>query len=93
MSTAVVAELLGMKMVYLEAGSGAAYSVPTELISFVSNGLSLPLIVGGGIKTTKELKAIFDAGADVAVVGNVFEQDPKLIEEFVQCTHSYGLEE
>jgi len=93
LSTAVVAELMGMKMVYLEAGSGATYSVPTELISYVRKGLSLPLIVGGGIKSTKELKNIFDAGADLAVVGNIFEQDPKLIDDFVQCTRSYGVED
>lgn len=91
LSTALAAELMGMKAVYLEAGSGALNTVPVEMINFVSNDLSLPLIVGGGIKTTNTLNAIFDAGADIAVVGNVFEKESKLIAEFVECTHNYGL--
>ncbi len=92
LSTAVVAELTGMKLVYLEAGSGALQSVAPEMIEYVRNGLSLPLIVGGGIKTTQELSDIYDAGADIAVVGNIFEKDPRLIADFVECTRNYGLD-
>lgn len=91
LSTAVAGELLGMKMVYLEAGSGAETSVSTEMIQYVSSGISLPLIVGGGIKTTKQLKDAFDAGADLVVVGNKFETEPQKIPEFIACTRKYGL--
>jgi len=89
LSTAVAGELLGMRLIYLEAGSGAEIPVPVEMIECVSAGLSLPLIVGGGIKTTEQLSAAFDAGADIVVVGNVFEKDPSRIAEFVQCVQSF----
>src|ERR1035437_1522200 len=90
LSTAVAAELLGMQMVYLEAGSGAAVPVPAEVIEYVKAGLSLPIIVGGGIKTTLQLKEAFDAGADIVVVGNLFETSPSKIPEFVAFTKEYG---
>jgi phosphoglycerol geranylgeranyltransferase len=89
LSTAVAAELLGMRMVYLEAGSGANMPVPVEMIKYVRQGLSLPLIVGGGIKTAEQLTAAFAAGADLVVVGNAFETNPGLISEFVACTKAY----
>jgi len=91
LSTAVAAELLGMKLVYLEAGSGANIPVPPEMIECVKSGLSLPLIVGGGIKTTVQLKNAFDAGADMVVIGNVFEHEPSKISEFVVFTKAYGV--
>lgn len=89
LSTAVAGELLGMRLIYLEAGSGAEIPVPADMIEYVSEGLSLPLIVGGGIKTTEQLTAAFDAGADIVVVGNAFESQPQRISEFVQCTRAY----
>lgn len=89
LSTAVAGELLGMRLIYLEAGSGAETPVPAEMIEYVREGLSLPLIVGGGIKTTEQLTAAFDAGADIVVVGNAFESQPQRISEFVQCTRAY----
>jgi putative glycerol-1-phosphate prenyltransferase len=91
LSTAIAAELLGMKLIYLEAGSGANNPVSPEMIGYVKAELSLPLIVGGGIKTTKQLKEAFDAGADLVVVGNIFETQPALISEFVKSTRNYGL--
>ena len=89
LSTAVAGELLGMRLIYLEAGSGADIPVPAEMIEYVSAGLSLPLIVGGGIKTTEQLAAAFEAGSDLVVVGNIFEKDPALIADFVACAKSY----
>jgi putative glycerol-1-phosphate prenyltransferase len=91
LSTAVAAELLGMKLIYLEAGSGANIPVSVEMIKYVKAGLSLPLIVGGGIQSTEQLKAAFNAGADIVVVGNVFETKPTLISEFVDCAKTYGV--
>jgi phosphoglycerol geranylgeranyltransferase len=93
LSTAVAGELLGMRIVYLEAGSGASVPVPAEMIEYVSAGLSLPLIVGGGIKTTEQLLDAFDAGADLVVVGNIFEDQPGKIAEFVAATKAYGVDE
>ena len=93
LSTAVAGELLGMRMVYLEAGSGALQPVPPEMIDFVRLGLSLPLIVGGGIKTLEELGNAFEAGADLVVVGNIFETHPEKIAEFVDFSRRYGMDE
>jgi len=90
LSTAVAAELLGMQMVYLEAGSGAAVPVPAEVIHYVKSGLSIPLVVGGGIKTIEQLKIAFEAGADLVVVGNVFETEPTKIADFVECARLFG---
>lgn len=93
LSTAVAGELLGMKLIYLEAGSGANIPVPSEMIQYVSEGLSLPLIVGGGIKSVENLTKAYDAGADIVVIGNILEQDPYLISEMIECAHAYGKEE
>jgi len=93
LSTAVAGELLGMKLIYLEAGSGAFIPVPSEMIECVKAGLSIPLIVGGGIKSSQQLKDAFDAGADMVVVGNIFETVPSKISEFVTLAREYGKEE
>jgi phosphoglycerol geranylgeranyltransferase len=93
LSTAVAGELLGMRLVYLEAGSGANTAVPVEVIEHVSMGLSLPLIVGGGIKTTEQMTAAFDAGADLVVIGNLFETEMNKIAEFVECARMYNEQE
>jgi phosphoglycerol geranylgeranyltransferase len=93
LSTAVAGELLGMKLIYLEAGSGALEPVPADMIECVKDGLSLPLIVGGGIKSAQQLKEAFDAGADMVVVGNIFESIPSKISEFVALTKEYQREE
>lgn len=90
LSTAIAAELLGMNLIYLEAGSGAASPVPSEMIRYISENLSIPLIVGGGIKNTNQLKEAFSAGADLVVVGNIFESDSKKIAEFVEETQKFG---
>ena len=92
LSTAVAGELLGMKLIYLEAGSGANIPVPAEMIECVKTGLSLPLIVGGGIKTIEQLKEAYDAGADMVVVGNIFESAPTKISDFVAFTKNYSFE-
>lgn len=81
-STAIAGELLGNQLIYLDAGSGATYPVPPDLISTVKTQVNLPLIVGGGIKTPKQLGEAFSAGADVAVIGNALEKDPSLLKSF-----------
>lgn len=77
--TALAGELLGLKMMYLEAGSGARNPVSLSMIEAVSGAISIPLIVGGGIRTPEKVEANFKAGADVIVVGNAIEKDPGLI--------------
>ncbi|MGC1630904.1 MAG: geranylgeranylglyceryl/heptaprenylglyceryl phosphate synthase [Gelidibacter sp.] len=79
--TAKASELLGMKCVYLEAGSGAMTPVNSEIIQAVKNELQIPLIVGGGIRTQKQLDDAYASGADVVVVGTAFEEDEAFFEE------------
>ncbi len=81
--TAVAGELLGMRSIYLEAGSGAERPVPAEMISAVKKNISVPLIVGGGIRTVEALKNAYTSGADVVVLGNILEEDPELYKDFV----------
>ncbi len=88
MCTAVAGEMLGLKLMYLDAGSGARRPVPTELIEAVSGAIECPLIVGGGIRTPERARLNAEAGADVIVVGNAIEQDPGLIGELAAAVHS-----
>ena len=77
--TAMAGEMLGMKLIYLDAGSGAKNPVPLTMISKVKGSIGLPLLIGGGITHPDLAKAAFDAGADVIVVGNGIESNPELI--------------
>ncbi|WP_298531234.1 geranylgeranylglyceryl/heptaprenylglyceryl phosphate synthase [uncultured Algibacter sp.] len=79
--TACAGELLGMKLVYLEAGSGAQEFLSAEIIMRVKNELNVPLIVGGGIRNRKQLDTVFNAGADLAVIGTAFEEDELFFDE------------
>ena len=72
---ALAAEYLGMHFVYLEAGSGANQSVPLDMIRMMKSVVSIPLIVGGGIRKGEQVKKIVGAGADVVVTGNVTEEE------------------
>lgn len=86
--TAVAGEMLGLRLMYMDAGSGAKIPVSTEIINSVSSAIQIPLIVGGGIKDPKKAKANVDAGADVIVVGNAIEKDTSLIMEIADAIHS-----
>lgn len=79
--TAKAGELLGMKLIYLEAGSGALKPITTDIMSAVKKELNIPLIVGGGIKTKKQLDEAYNSGADLVVVGTAFEDDESFFEE------------
>ncbi len=74
--TAKAGELIGNKLIYLEAGSGAQNAVPLEMIKKVAEKISIPLIVGGGIRSKKEIDDAFKAGADLVVIGTAFENNP-----------------
>ena len=88
-ATAMAAEFMGMKLVYLEAGSGAQRSVSNELISGVKKYVSIPVIVGGGIRTPEEARQKVAAGASFVVTGNVLEKKGNngLIKEFAEAVH------
>ena len=75
--TALASQLLGHKMVYLEAGSGANRPVPQHIIAATRQSIDIPLIVGGGIKTPEQMQVAFSAGADLVVVGNHIESHPE----------------
>lgn len=78
-ATALAGEMLGLKMIYLEAGSGALHHVPLDLIRVVRETISIPLAVGGGIKNSSQVKEIFEAGADLIILGNGCEKNPELL--------------
>lgn len=87
--TAVAGEMLGLKMIYLEAGSGAIKPVTSDIIEKVSSGVNIPVIVGGGIRTPEKAIANLDAGADMIVVGNAIEKNPGLVEEISFAVHQH----
>lgn len=80
-ATALAGEMLGMKMIYLEAGSGASKPVPVNIVSAVRENISIPIAVGGGIKTKKEVEELFNAGADLIILGNGVEKNPELLKD------------
>jgi phosphoglycerol geranylgeranyltransferase len=86
---ALAAELIGLKMLYLEAGSGAKQPVPDEMIKKVTQYCSLPVITGGGICTPEEARNKIKAGASFVVTGTIIEQNSnsKIIQEFAQAIH------
>ena len=73
---AIAAEMLGFRMIYMDAGSGAKYSIPEEMIEVVKNNIKIPVIVGGGITSNEEIRKKFDAGADIVVIGSLLERNP-----------------
>ncbi len=78
-ATALAGEMLGMKMVYLEAGSGATNPVPVTIIRSVRENISIPLAVGGGLRNISDIKVAYNAGADLLILGNGCEQNPHLL--------------
>ncbi|MEL6673688.1 MAG: geranylgeranylglyceryl/heptaprenylglyceryl phosphate synthase [Bacteroidota bacterium] len=73
--TAMAGEMLGLKYIYMDGGSGAEKCISEEMIQQVSRHVALPLIIGGGIREGATARKIWQAGADVVVIGNAFEQD------------------
>ncbi len=75
LATAQAGEMLGNKLIYLEAGSGAKQPVPVEMIQLVSQNINIPLIVGGGIIDLQGIQKAYDSGADIVVIGTAFEKN------------------
>ncbi len=88
MCTAMAGEMLGMKLIYMDAGSGAKRSISTGMIEKVASCIDVPLIIGGGIKDAEKAYLNCKAGADVIVVGNAIEKDSSLIKEIAAAVHS-----
>lgn len=78
-ATAIAGEMLGMKLIYLEGGSGANQPIHPELIKQVKQNINIPLVVGGGIRTPEDLQMVAQAGADLIVIGNALENNSERI--------------
>ena len=76
--TALAGQFMGAKLIYLEAGSGALYPVKSEVINAVKKEIEIPLIVGGGIRTELQKEVAYLAGADIVVMGTIFEENQNL---------------
>ncbi|MBX3256341.1 MAG: geranylgeranylglyceryl/heptaprenylglyceryl phosphate synthase [Chitinophagaceae bacterium] len=88
MCTAMAGEMLGMKLIYMDAGSGAEKAITESMIHSVSKVIDVPLVIGGGINTPEKAYLNCKAGADVIVVGNAIEKDTSLIREISAAIHS-----
>jgi putative glycerol-1-phosphate prenyltransferase len=88
MCTAIAGELLGLQIIYMDAGSGAKNPVRLPMIKKVRQNITIPLIIGGGIRNAKQAKDAAIAGADVVVVGNAIENNPSLVQELCDAVHS-----
>lgn len=88
MCTAMAGEMLGMKVIYMDSGSGAKRAISENMIEAVAKNVSIPLIVGGGITDPEKAYRNCKAGADVIVIGNAIEKDPSLIREMALAIHS-----
>lgn len=91
MCTAMAGEMLGMQLIYMDAGSGAKQPITEQMIENVSKHIQVPLIVGGGILEPEKAYLNCKAGADIIVVGNAIEKDPSLIKEISAAIHSVSI--
>jgi phosphoglycerol geranylgeranyltransferase len=85
--TALAGQYLGLRLMYLDGGSGAARPVSEEMIAAVRKTVECPLIVGGGIRTPEQARAAWEAGADLVVVGTLWESDPGALIDFKSANH------
>ncbi|MEL6534449.1 MAG: geranylgeranylglyceryl/heptaprenylglyceryl phosphate synthase [Bacteroidota bacterium] len=89
-STAVAGEMLGMKMIYLDGGSGAKNPVPYKMINLVRKSVDVPLIVGGGIDSREKAHRAMEAGADLLIIGNGIEKNPNLLVEISEKVSEFN---
>ena len=87
-ATAIAGELMGNQLIYLESGSGSSKTISPELIREVKRNISIPLLVGGGIRYAVQVQEIIAAGADIVVVGNAIERDSKSLEILAKAVHN-----
>lgn len=86
--TAMAGEMLGMKLIYMDAGSGARHPIREEMIAAVASHIDVPLLVGGGIRDPEKAYQNCKAGANMIIVGNAIEKDVSLIKEMADAVHS-----
>ena len=91
--TAMAGEMLGLKMIFMDGGSGAYNPISESMIAKVRKTTNCPLIIGGGISSGEKAAANCKAGADIIVVGNSIEKDHNLIEEISQAIHQFNPKE
>ena len=91
MCTAMAGEMLGMKLIYMDAGSGAKRAITETMIEKVAKNIDIPLIIGGGITEPEKAYLNCKAGADVIVVGNAIEKNVDLIKEISDAVHSVAV--
>ncbi|MFZ1677021.1 MAG: geranylgeranylglyceryl/heptaprenylglyceryl phosphate synthase [Saprospiraceae bacterium] len=89
--TALAAEMLGLRLIFMDAGSGATKPIPSDMIAAVRGAISIPIIVGGGIRSAEKVKENLEAGADVIVIGNAFEHDPSLMIDIAATIHEHNI--
>ena len=80
--------MLGFESIYLEAGSGAEKPVPQDMIHRVAKSVNLPVIVGGGLNSYDDIRHAYEAGADMVVVGSLFEKQPELFGDIIAMLNS-----
>ena len=88
--TAMAGEMLGLKLIYMDAGSGAKMNIPAKMIRTVRKSIDIPLIVGGGINTGEKVKQVLEAGADTIVIGNAVEKNPNLLIEVSEKIYDFN---
>lgn len=88
-ATALAGELLGLKLIYLDAGSGAENPVPSQMIEMVKKNINIPLIVGGGLRTVEHVEIACSKGADIVVIGNLLEKKAGMIAELSKAVHNF----
>ena len=89
-STALAGQFLGLKLIFMDAGSGAQNPVCSEMVSAVANTIDIPLIIGGGIKTAEKAHENAGSGADLQVVGDAIEKNPDLLPEIADAIHFFN---
>ena len=89
--TAMAGEMLGKKLIYMDAGSGAKKPISEEMIAVVAKNIEVPLVIGGGIRNAEKAYLNCKAGADMIVVGNAIEKDPSLLEEMAAAVHGVSV--
>jgi len=90
LTTALAGQYLGLKLIFMDAGSGADIPVSAAMIKAVSSTIDIPLIVGGGIKTPENIEENLEAGADLIVIGDAIEKNATLLPEFAKVFHRFN---
>ena len=88
--TALAGEMLGLRLIYLDAGSGAEREISARMISAVRKSITVPMIVGGGINTPQKALSALEAGADMIVIGNALEKSPDLLTEISDKVYDWN---